>query len=186
MAIILLGPSLPTGSSDQPGVIARATRPLSGLASGGVYRALVVTGDAVRSYRTVSPFPALRREVCFLWHFPAARADWPLASTLPCGARTFLPPPRPAVTGVHPSCSSTVAASTSFPVRLRLWEPVALVSAVIQRASCHAVVSPRGELSAKRRVSDTCVSADHLHSWARCLKSPRLVVRLKLAGWLLH
>src|SRR5579871_4440193 len=28
--------------------------------------------------------------VCSLWHFPAGRPDWPLASTLPCGAPTFL------------------------------------------------------------------------------------------------
>ena len=56
--IIRLGPPLPTGSSNQPGVIARATRLLSGLASGGVYRALAVTSEAVRSYRTVSPLPA--------------------------------------------------------------------------------------------------------------------------------
>jgi hypothetical protein len=87
---IPLGPSLPAGSSNQPGVIARATRPLSGLASGGVCRALSVTGEAVRSYRTVSPLPVLRRAVCFLLHCPASHLDWPLASTLPCEARTFL------------------------------------------------------------------------------------------------
>src|SRR5437762_10252226 len=28
----------------------------------------------------------------FLWHFPWGRPPWPLASTLPRGARTFLPP----------------------------------------------------------------------------------------------
>jgi len=28
--------------------------------------------------------------VCFLWHFPAGRPDWPLASIQPCGAPTFL------------------------------------------------------------------------------------------------
>src|SRR2546423_6849802 len=56
----------------------------------------------VRSYRTVSPLPvptdpvtrAIDRPlaVCSLWHFPAGRPDWPLASTLPCGAPTFLDP----------------------------------------------------------------------------------------------
>ena len=91
MATILLGPELPLGSSDQPGVIVRATRPLSGLASGGVCLALVVTNEAVRSYRTLSPLPALRPAVCFLLHFPASYLDWPLTSTLPCEARTFLP-----------------------------------------------------------------------------------------------
>ncbi len=49
----------------------------------------------VRSYRTVSPLPVRRPEappsaVCSLWHFPAGRPDWPLASTLPCGVPTFL------------------------------------------------------------------------------------------------
>jgi len=28
--------------------------------------------------------------VCFLWRCPASRLGWPLASTLPFGARTFL------------------------------------------------------------------------------------------------
>ena len=90
MATILLGPSLLAGSSDQPGVIVRATRPLSGLASGGVYLAPVVTNEAVRSYRTLSPLPVLRQAVCFLLHCPASHLDWPLASTLPYEARTFL------------------------------------------------------------------------------------------------
>jgi len=26
----------------------------------------------------------------FLWHFPSGRPAWPLASTVPCGVRTFL------------------------------------------------------------------------------------------------
>ena len=91
MATIHLGLTLPSGSSDQPGVIVRATRPLSGLASGGVCRALAVTSEAVRSYRTISPLPVLRQAVCFLLHFPASHLDWSLTSTLPCEARTFLP-----------------------------------------------------------------------------------------------
>src|SRR5262249_4274911 len=45
------------------------------------------------------------KAVYFLWHFPADRSDWPLASTLPCEARTFLPSARPAPTGVRPSRS---------------------------------------------------------------------------------
>ncbi len=47
----------------------------------------------VRSYRTVSPLPvpvSRPSAVCSLWHFPAGRPDWPLASTLPSGAPTFL------------------------------------------------------------------------------------------------
>src|SRR5262249_49259017 len=39
-----------------------------------------------------SPLPA-RAGGLFLWHCPSGRPDWPLASTLPCGARTFLPRP---------------------------------------------------------------------------------------------
>ena len=31
--------------------------------------------------------------VYFLWHFPWDHSPWPLTSTLPCGARTFLGPP---------------------------------------------------------------------------------------------
>ena len=48
--------------------------PLLGLAPGGVYRAAIVTDNAVRSYRTLSPLPIfailLIWAVFFLWHFP--------------------------------------------------------------------------------------------------------------------
>jgi len=47
--------------------------------------------------------------VCSLWRFPASCLGWPLASTLPCGARTFLPrvlkapaSVRTALTGCNP------------------------------------------------------------------------------------
>ena len=33
----------------------------------------------------------MSRAVCFLWHFPSARAGLPLATTVPCPVRTFLP-----------------------------------------------------------------------------------------------
>ena len=53
----------------------------------------VATG-AVRSYRTLSPLPSPHCcgawAVCFLLHFPWARAPQALPGTLPCGARTFL------------------------------------------------------------------------------------------------
>ena len=84
------------------------TRCLRGLAGGGVYPATPVTRRAVRSYRTFSPLPvsgtrrSIRRQperstsaapsaVCFLWHFPWHRCRWPLATTVPCPVRTFLP-----------------------------------------------------------------------------------------------
>jgi hypothetical protein len=40
------------------------------------------------------PLPG-RSAVCSLWHCPAGRPDWRLASTLPCGGRTFLDPGSP-------------------------------------------------------------------------------------------
>jgi len=47
----------------------------------------------VSSYLTVSPLPRSRTgAVCSLWHFPSRHRDSALRSTLPCGARTFLPP----------------------------------------------------------------------------------------------
>jgi len=93
-----------------------------GLAGGGVCHAKTVTGFAVRSYRTISPLPSTYlhklsvlphltisdssfahsgSQICpnkcwavyFLWHFPAGRPGWPLATAVPCPARTFLPAP---------------------------------------------------------------------------------------------
>src|SRR5437016_6897428 len=84
-------------------VAARSGAPLFALAPGGACRATDVTADAVRSYRTVSPLPASRRAVCSLWRCPASRLGWPLTSTLPCGARTFLP--RVVSAGVRPDGS---------------------------------------------------------------------------------
>jgi len=46
---------------------------LRGLARGGVYRAIVVTNNPVRSYHTFSPLPVPASgplAVHFLWHFP--------------------------------------------------------------------------------------------------------------------
>ena len=62
---IRLGRPLPDASRDLPGrgrgnppaVVSRRP-PLLGLAPGGVYPAIAVAGDAVRSYRTLSPLPA--------------------------------------------------------------------------------------------------------------------------------
>ena len=69
---------------------------LFGLAPSGVYPATPVARRAVRSYRTFSPLPDPLPEqrpsaVCFLRHFPWARAPQALPGTLPYGARTFLP-----------------------------------------------------------------------------------------------
>jgi len=65
--------------------------PLFGLAPGGVYLATPVTRDTgellPRLFTLTAGTPAA---VSFLWHFPWGRPRSPLATTLPCGARTFL------------------------------------------------------------------------------------------------
>jgi len=73
---------------------------LFGLAPSEVYRAPHVTIRAVRSYRTLSPFPL--REVCFLLHCLSGYPALPLAGTLTrevlglssptCVAATIRPP----------------------------------------------------------------------------------------------
>ena len=112
VAAIHLGPALPPASCGPPGDSAgpastaaspRPVRPLFDLAPGGVYRAGRSPG---RWCALTAPFHPChapgnpgRSAVCSLWHCPAGRPDWRLASTLPCGGRTFLdsgePEPRP-------------------------------------------------------------------------------------------
>ncbi len=60
---------------------------------------IAVTGDPVRSYRTISTLPdpvSGPSAVCFLLHCPSPRNSlreaWALPSVLPYGARTFLIP----------------------------------------------------------------------------------------------
>ena len=90
--------------------------PTLGLAPCGVYRATPVTrgAGALLPHRftltcatSPSSAPEFRRNseaapkerppsaVCSLLHFPASHLDWPLASTLLCGAPTFLDPVTP-------------------------------------------------------------------------------------------
>ena len=88
---IHLGRPSPNASSNLPESGAgHANGFLFGLAPGGVYTAGPVTRDAVRSYRTISPLPAVRQAVYFLLHWPSAHAAQVLPGTSPCGARTFL------------------------------------------------------------------------------------------------
>src|SRR5204862_4671739 len=70
--------------------------PLFGLAPGGVYRAVSVAGDAVRSYRTLSTLPRRDAVDCFLWHFPWGRPRRPLAGTVVPWSPDF---PRPRLRG---------------------------------------------------------------------------------------
>ena len=96
-ATIYLGLTLPSASSVLPN--RRAGRPLAvlfGLAAGGVCTAGPVTRTAVGSYPAISPLPVFPEKpsaVCFLLHYPLVRTIWPLASTLPYVARTFLQSP---------------------------------------------------------------------------------------------
>jgi hypothetical protein len=60
-------------------------------------------------------------ESSFLWHFPSARAAQALAGTLPCGAPTFLTPPkRTRGRLAHSSCHSSSRESQA-----PLWRPCA-------------------------------------------------------------
>ena len=102
-AAIHLGLPLPAGSSGLPADIGRAAlRRLRGSSScgDGPFLALLRVGFTepprspgvlVGSYPTVSPLPSrYGPAVCFLWHCPAGHPGLPLATTLPCGVRTFL------------------------------------------------------------------------------------------------
>jgi len=67
---------------------------LFGLAPGGVYPAITVTSNPVRSYRTLSALPVLLAKpsaVFSLLHLSSACAAQALPGTLLIGARTFLP-----------------------------------------------------------------------------------------------
>ena len=124
-ATIRLGRPSPDGSSGQPGSSGGqpSYAPLFDLAPGGVYLATPVTGDAgaLLPHRFTLAAPTVggstrpasprhrgagrvawspRRAVYSLLHLPSGHPDRALPGTLPCGARTFLPPrpkPRPAV-----------------------------------------------------------------------------------------
>ena len=102
------GPATYPGASSGP----LSNAPLFGLAPGGVYHASPVTRTAVSSYLAFSPLPLDKLgAVCFLWHFPWGHPRSPLATTLPCGARTFLPPEA----GDHPTPFRNLKYSAPFP-----------------------------------------------------------------------
>ena len=101
---IHLGRPLPDASRDLPrqqheNMLFRSKPkllPLFGLAPGVVYPATPVAGGAVRSYRTLSPLPALT--LCYFdWRFTFC-GTFPEVTPAGCypapcfrGARTFLP-----------------------------------------------------------------------------------------------
>ena len=115
---------LPAGSDGPSSNACAGARGLPlGLAPGGVYLAVPVTRDAgglLHHRFTLTP-PSRAVAVCFLWHFPAGHPGLPLATTLPCGVRTFLGPGRP---GPRPPCQLVrgwMVAQVSPATARRLW-----------------------------------------------------------------
>ena len=98
--VIYLDRLLPVGSSDLPAGIARARHRQTwscrwwGLPCRRRHRR---RGALLPHHFTIAPAAVLRQQdagaVCFLWHFPWGCPRWPLAITVPCPARTFLPAP---------------------------------------------------------------------------------------------
>ena len=141
---IPLGRSSPSASCDRPerrhggspGASDRSeTLPLLlGLAPGGVFPAAAVAGGAVRSYRTVSPLPAVRYiggpAVCFLWHFPWGRPRRVLPGTVPTWSPDF---PLSAKCGERPSD------------RLARWN-LGIRGALVKTRTGHVIQSAKGEV----------------------------------------
>ena len=92
---IHLGRTSPSASSDLPEPRAgRANGFLFGLAPGGVCHRRACCqprGALLPHHFTLACRPRPTSAVCFLLHFPWARAPQALPGTMPCGARTFLP-----------------------------------------------------------------------------------------------
>ncbi len=111
-------------------VLGRAAleRTLSGLAPDGVYQADLVAqvaGGLLHHRFTLAPAARAPGAVCSLWHCPAGRPGWLLATILPFGARTFLgggcPPTRPSARLVRRQCrgARSLVAEGDLPGRSR-------------------------------------------------------------------
>jgi len=128
---IRLGRPLPDASRDLPegrcgySPVAQSHQPfLFGLAPGGVYPAVPVAEDAVRSYRTLSPLPTDRdinfgaQAVCFLWHFPWSRPRRELPGTVfPWSPDFPLLAGFPIARGSHPAIRRYVIIESKRPPR---------------------------------------------------------------------
>jgi len=138
-----LGPPSPVASNGLPGssdpkVVGRGgppRPPLFGLSPSGVCRAGEVTspaGELLPHPFTLADRPSRARPaVCFLRHFPCPCGRWSLATTLPCGARTFLEGlAAPAIASPAP----VEGDSTSRPCRS---SPMSIVARV-ERRPCRA------------------------------------------------
>ena len=112
-ADIPLGLPLPAGSSELPGSATGRRCRWSGCSPicpctrwGLPCPRCHHRGGALLPHRfTLTDFDNLSSAVCSLWRCPASRLGWSLTSTLPCGARTFLPCADLARTGVRPDGS---------------------------------------------------------------------------------
>ena len=82
--------------------------------------------------------------VCSLWHFPAGRPDWPLASTLPCGVPTFLSPVVPEDAGPRSPGRLTIALKSATPdAETTRWSsPTRFVTSAPMAAMAHVAVGP--------------------------------------------
>ncbi len=99
VAAIHLGLPSPAGSSDLPAGIGRATlerlrrnrtaAPFWPCSGWGLPSRPGRPGRWWSLTPPFHPYP-IARAVCSLWHCPAGRPGLPLATTLPCGVRTFL------------------------------------------------------------------------------------------------
>jgi hypothetical protein len=158
---------VPTG---EPGGGRAAHAFTSTLLRVGVTEPPRLPGTLVRSYRTVSPLP-LRRTgsaVCFLLPCPASYLDWPLASTLPCGAPTFLNPVICMPSRGHPANSLSLADPSGF---AKFWFLLQKIRVPVAVCATHASdlqhERRRGSLraSALQRLSDQRVISE-LSTWA--------------------
>ena len=129
-------------------------RLLRGLAPGGVCRAAAVACGAggLLPHRFTLTGRIARQAVCSLWHCPAGRPGWPLATALLCGARTFLDPrvaPRYRGRPVGSSAPSTLPPHP--PRRSRLHRFHRLTgSAALSDSAVHRPRAPRRRPAAPR------------------------------------
>ena len=111
-AAIHLGRASPRASSDLPGSSAgHACRsPIRSCSGRGLpcHRCRHRRGALLPHLFTLT---RAWRAVCFLWHFPWARAPQALPGALPCGARTFLPAARRGAAAARPTPAGPVSAS---------------------------------------------------------------------------
>ncbi len=138
--VISLAPALPPGSSSLPGAQARraASRACLALLPVGFAWPLLSPATPVRSYRTVSPSlaPSGAGNLPLCGTMPSGHPAWPLASTVPCGVRTFLVMGTPCRD--RPINSATTRVLYHGAGRKTVAPPIAFPSVLAQLAWLHA------------------------------------------------